>query len=251
MKINLYKLVLLLTVLFILGCTSSDEEPFLESNKQNETANMNDSNRMEYLKKMFTTQDELLKKGTNNGNGVQWVLQYSGSPYYPGFQANIVIPNTMMVMFIDYPLVGDDVAKIQGEWMMTNWNLTEPRVFIADFSNGLGEVVFSNWCDEVRTGKSHQNSRVKYDVVDLDGINGPDYYFYNPYDKDSDVSAHLETTLTDAQLYEPGAFPIQDDCRTPTERVDLRYSVKIKNGVWKVDVELDGVKYSNNKKLKN
>ncbi len=251
MKNKVLIFTLLITALFIFGCTSTDDEPILESVKQNEITNMEYSKMMDYMKDQYNSDNGALNKGKNNGNGVQWVLQYSGSPYYPGFTSSITIPNTNMVIYTAYPLEGDDVAKIQGEWMMTNWNLTEPRVFIADFSNGPPVVLFSNWCDEIRTGKSHQNSRVKFDTIDFDGIDGPDYYFYNPYDIDSDVLGTVDTTLTDAQNNEPGVWPEEGDCREPTKRVKVSYRVKIKNGVWTVDVTLDGKKYSWDKKLKN
>ena len=199
---------------------------------------------LDYILKQQESNNSTLKNNGNKNNGPYWVAMYSD--FFSDFEifAQVSIPNSDMGMFIKYPTDGVDRALVNGEWIMSNWNISGPYVFIVDFSDG--SVVYSNWCEEIRSGHYHQRVRGKLIELDLDGDGLTDIWRSNSLAEDSDGTANLLTDLTDGQISDyPFQFPILGNCQEATTEIRVQGGVQIKNGFWKKNIVIDGVRYKN------
>lgn len=183
------------------------------------------------------------------GNGLDCVLLHRESDVNPSFLGFIPIPNTHMLMIINYPIESLNMTRSKEVKLSINRELIGPRVFIVDTNNGL--IKYSNWCDEFRTGSSRQNNRFKLIGKDVDGDGITDFYTYDLHHIDSDLTGAGETTLTNTQVFEPDKDNDPDIPGQSAIKVKIRWKTQIKDGFWGVDINLDGVFYSNINKLNN
>lgn len=219
----------------------ADEEILMQSiqiNKlnQNELSNPDISKILGYYNEIY-------------GNGLDCVLLHRESIVNPSFLGFIPIPNTHMLMIINYPIDSMHMTQSKEVKLSINSELNGPRVFIVDTTNGL--VKYSNWCDEFRTGSSYQNNRFKLIGKDVDGDGITDFYTYDLHHIDSDLTGAGETTLTNTQVFEPDKDNDPDIPGQSAIKVKIRWKTQIKDGFWGVDINLDGVFYSNINKLNN
>jgi len=246
MKNKLLILSLFIVALLTFGCTTSDEEPQIQGLDQDKIFKTDMSKFLNYLKETHSLSDKAQHKGGNNENGVQFVAMYSD--FFDDYRiyGTHWIPGTSMLVWGSYPTNGEDEAKVNGDWIMGNWTLQEPRVFIIDYSLETPSVIYSNWCEEEIAGYFHQSSRGKLETHDYDGDGQIDVWRLNPGGEDSDFQAQGRTVLTDGQIYDNWPFfPTLGNCRDATTEVELSWNIRIKNGIWIVNDVLDGVKYSN------
>ena len=183
------------------------------------------------------------------GNGLDCVLLHRESVVNPSFLGFIPIPNTHMLMIINYPIDSMKMAQSKEVKLSINSELSGPRVFIVDTTNGL--VKYSNWCDEFRTGSSRQNNGFKLIGKDVDGDGITDFYTYNLHHIDSELTGAGETTLTNTQVFETEKDIVPDIPGKSDKKVKIRWKAYVKDGFWGVDIILDGVFYSNTNRLDN
>ena len=183
------------------------------------------------------------------GNGLDCVLLHRESDVNPSFLGFIPIPNTHMLMIINYPIESLNMTQSKEVKLSINRELSGPRVFIVDTTNGL--IKYSNWCDEFRTGSSSQNNRFKLIGKDVDGDGITDFYTYDLHHIDSDLTGAGETTLTNTQVIEPDKDNHPDIPGQSEKKVKIRWKTYVKDGFWGVNINLDGVFYSNTNSLNN
>jgi hypothetical protein len=235
------KLIFLLLILFI--CQSCEKENFEPYNIGEEavTPMQFSPEVLDYLRNLHNSNNNY----RNSDDGPYWVAMYSDAlPDFSVF-ASVSIPNTDMVIYVKYPTDGVDRALVNGEWIMSNWNIPGPYVFIADFSSGTPTVVYSNWCEEERSGHYHQRLRQQVIEIDLDGDGLTDIWSNDSNAEDSDGTVNVITDLTDGQIDVPGVFPVLGDCMDATTEIRVQGNIRIKNGVWKKNFLIDGVRYKN------
>lgn len=221
------KLALFLVILFTLGCTSSDDEPQIQGLDQNNNSPMEFSKIMDYIKNNDNSDNGALNKGENNGNGVYFVPFISGA--FTEWTLTWDVPNTNLVMLLEYPQDGNDRLLIfSGEEMMINWTSQEPRIFITDYADG--KVKYSNWCDENKTGFYHINGKSTWSPVDIDGDGKTDIYAWNLSTLGKNFNMKVKTTLTDSQISDTWVWPVQGECREATEKVEFTYKGSLSNG---------------------
>jgi len=254
MKIKLYKLTLFITALFIYGCTSSDDiemDNTLQDNVEMQNVDNNTPpiiGRAEFMKLLKEKYNSvgLNKKGNTKGDKPYWAAEYSWFFTEQGqITGAFLIPGTDLVYIYDYPINGEDRIHVKGDWGHMTWNIKQPKVFIYSITTGL--VVYSNWCEENRTGffKENLSGLIReYSFGTTDETNvwrigvGP---IWNP---DSHGNVHIRTTLTDGQNSEAWVYPTQgEDCRESTTQVDFEVMAKVKNGHISIKVVLDGETY--------
>ena len=138
---------------------------------------------------------------------------------------------------------GEDRIHVMGDYGKYVWNIKQPRVFIVDFSTGVGLVKYSNWCEGNRSGffKLNQSGLVSQYDVDEDGQ--IDIWEIDSFHPESNGLGHLKTTLTDAQNSLPNVYPTQGDCREATTEINFDVKGFIKNGVITFKVVLGEDKY--------
>ena len=237
------KLIYLLTLSLFVCLSCSKDEP-IESVEQIETSTMKSP---EFLIDQFKSSNSAKSspnKGGNNENGVQFVSVYSD--FFPDYRiyASFGIPNTDMQVWALYPTNGEDEAKVNGDWIMGNWTLREPRVYILDWSLETPSVIYSNWCEEEKAGYFHQSSRGKLETHDYDGDGQIDVWRLDPNHEDSDFQGQGRTVLTDGQVYDNWPYwPTLGNCKEATTEVELSWNIHIKNGIWRITVKLDGETY--------
>ncbi len=201
------KLCLAAMVLFSISC--SKEEP-IESITQDEIVSTDMSKFLNYLKELHSSDSSVQKRGgENNGNAPFFVHVASDYPELFEIIAVIGIPNTTLVIYSHYPINGEDNALINGEWIMANWTTSATKTFIIDFADGL--IKYSNWCEDNKEGVAHLNIRAKLIETDRDQDGITDWYHWDINAEDSGVNAHGTFTLTDAQIQQPWAWPVEGE----------------------------------------
>jgi len=221
-------LVMSIVALCMFGCSESDDKLQSESEVANEVPDFKLIN--EFVKGKV---DQMSSKGSskddNNGNGVYFVPFISNA--FPHEMLAWPVPDTSLVMYLEYPQDGNDRLLIfSGEEMMINWTSQEPRLFIVDLADGI--VKYSNWCDENKTGFYHINGKSTWFPVDIDGDGETDIYGWNLNTLDKNFNLKLKTTLTDSQISDTWVWPVQGDCRIATEEVKFSYKSSLSNGIF-------------------
>ena len=188
-----------------------------------------------------------LKNAGNSDNKPFFVSQYSDffgdyMVFAPG-----MIPNTNLLVLINYPTNGEDRALINGEWIMANWGGQGPTVLLVDLSDDIPKLVYSNWCEDDKSGYFHLRSRAKLVEWDLDGDGMTDVWRWTNFDEETKWNFNGKTTLTDGLIDLPvigsGVPPIPADCMDATTEVDLKINGRNKNGEIEFKIVLDGVTY--------
>ena len=128
-------LVMSIMALCMFGCSESDDKLQSESEFANEM-----SNSKLIAKYIKGEEDQMsgkeLSNGDNNGNGVYFVPFISNAREY--WTLAWPVPNTSLVMYVEYPQDGNDrLLMFSGEEMMINWTSQEPRLFIVDLADGI------------------------------------------------------------------------------------------------------------------
>lgn len=223
---KLLKLILFVGILFIFGCTSSDDGIDSETTFANENRSYEIEIFMEIIENAKSN-DNALKKSGNNGNGVYIVPFYSDSPegdewfaFFPMSESE----TESVYMILEFPRNGEDRALVFSETeMMANFTSHDPRLFIIDFATG--EILYDNWCDPDRSGLYKGRIKTTYVGRDLyapfDGV--IDNYWWGPDNgsnttQDKNGIFHVKATLT--------AGP----CNVDGEPVAFSYTLQIKNG---------------------
>ena len=238
------KLFFLSIILISLSCENDNYEPY------NEEVEASTNDKVEALTPMKFSPEVLdylskshhaAKIRNNNNDRPYWVAMYSD--FLPDFEVfyTLPVPNTDMVMYFKVPTDGMDRALVKGDWIMTNWNVLKPYIFIADFSAGPPSVIYSNWCEEDRTGHWQIQFRGQLSEFDLDGdgltdIWEPDF---------ANGGGSTKTDVTDSQIANPGEFPSLGNCEVATTKIGVQGTIRVKDGVSKINVLLDGVRYKN------
>ena len=228
------KLVTCLLTLIIIGCSPSNDELQIEAQFGNEMSqidfekiyNVIDFERAIEEKNSINSKPS--SENGNNGNGVFFVPFYSN--YLGGniWYAVLQIPETSLFIFIDFPQDGDDRAIVFSEdEMMVNFTSQGPRMFIRDAAQGW-KVVYSNWCDENKTGLYKIRGRTTYIPVDQNNDGVVDFYWWGPNaqgtELDKNFLIHIKSALTNSHSWSP------EGCIEPTENVDLSYTIQAQNG---------------------
>lgn len=240
------KLSLFVVALFIFGCTSSDDEPEIQGLDQINETEIGQAQLFDNLRELYNADNGALHK-PQGGKDIKpyWAAEYS---YFFTEQGWIVgafrIPNSDLVYVYDYPINGEDRIHVQGDWGHMTWNDKEPKVFIYDLNTGL--TVYSNWCEENRTGFFQENLSGLIDEYDFSGDGETDVWRigvgpnHNP---DSHGEVHIKTTLTDGQISQPWVWPVQGECKEATTEVNFDVIGWVKNGHISLKIVLDGKKY--------
>ncbi len=253
MKTRLITTLLTLTLLFIIGCTSSDEaiemetlvqdDPEIQSFDVSRYAPMSSSDLLSLLREEHLSSKANDKKSRANKTKPYWSAEYSnfyteqGQIIGPGF-----IPGTDLVAIWDYPINGEDRIHINGDEGHITWNIKEPRVQIFDVTTGL--KLYSNYCEDKREGFFQETLKGKVDFIDVDGDGTTDLNRINAFAEDSDYHAHIKTVLTDAQNNLPYFEQFPDvECNVPTTEIKFEAKIRIKRGIVSGYFLIDGVKY--------
>lgn len=215
--------LLSLSLLVCMSCSKEETEIMI----QEDLSKFKEVN--DFFKSQQNNSGNKLKKGSNSGNGVYLVPFISDT--FEEWTLAYLVPNTSLVMYLEYPQNGEDRLLIfSGEEMMVNWTSEEPRVFMVDYNDGI--VKYSNWCDENKTGFYHMNGKSTWYPVDIDGDGETDIYSWNPTTLGKNFNWRVKTTVTDSQLSNTWVYPVQGDCRTATEEVAFNFVGQIKNGIY-------------------
>jgi hypothetical protein len=232
-------LIICLLILLVFGCIRSNDELQLETgfdNKMSQIDFENIYNVIDFEKEIAKKNGLNSKSSGENGNGVYIVPFYSnnlnGNTWFAIFQ----IPETSLFIFIDFPQDGDDRAIVFSEdEMMVNFSSQGPRMFIRDAAQGW-KIVYSNWCDENKTGLYQMRGRTTYIPVDQDNDGTIDFYWWGPNAPgtvvDKNFIMHIKSTLTDAHSF-------NGNCPATTEEVDLNYVLQLQNGRLRESGSLD------------
>ena len=122
------------------------------------------------------------------------------------------------------------------------WNLKEPYVWVVDNSTGI--IVYSNACEEPRTGFFQETLSGKVFEEDRSGDGEIDVWQIRANHPESDANVHITTTLTDGQSdHEPWNFEWYGGCGEATTEVKFDVHAWVKNGNFLFKVELAGEKY--------
>ena len=171
-----------------------------------------------------------------------WSAEYSNFFNEQGrITARFRIPDTDLLIIYDYPINGEDRIHINGEYGHITWNIKEPKVFAVDLSTGL--VIYSNWCEENRTGFFQETFSGKVFEQDLSGDGEIDVWQLRACHEGSKVNVHIKTTLTDSQISRPWEWPNQGECKETTTEIDFDFQLKVKNNIYRAKVELAGETY--------
>ena len=142
MKIKLYQLTLFITALLIFGCTSTDDEPEMQSVNQNEISQTEYSKIVDHFDDTYnsinnTPNNSALYKSENNGNGVYIVPFYSDSPEDSEWFAFFPMSESAtesVYMLLEFPRNGEDKALVFSETeMMANFTSHDPQVIYYRF----------------------------------------------------------------------------------------------------------------------
>lgn len=224
---------MMFSLLFIYMSCNVDEQ--IDSNdEQIESVNQDDMPNYKQIAQYIIgvedqTSSKSLNKENNNGNGVYFV------PFISNDKTNWtlawLVPNTSLVMYVEYPQNGNDRLLIfSGEEMMVNWSTQEPRLFMVDLADGI--VKYSNWCDENKLGFYHFNGKSTWYPIDINGDGETDIYGWNASTLDKNFNIVLKTTLTDSQISDTWIYPVQGECRSATENVEFNYHSQSRNGAF-------------------
>jgi hypothetical protein len=218
------KLIYLLTLsLFVCMSCSTEGTEIMEQDDLSKYKEVND-----FFKAQQSNPANELHRGGNNGNGVYFVPFISEA--IEEWTLAWLVPNTSLVMYLEYPQNGEDRLLIfSGEEMMLNWTSQEPRLFMVDLNDGI--VKYSNWCDENKTGFYHINGKSTWYPVDLDGDGETDIYGWNETTTGKNFNWRVKTTLTDSQISDTWVYPVQGVCRTATEEVAFDFKGQSRNGI--------------------
>ena len=216
MKIKLYRLTLFITALFILGCTSSDEEPEMQSVKQNEISEFEYSKMIDRINDMYNSDNRTLNKSGNNGKGVEHVAFYSDGGIwaadFPILDEDGIMTHIVHILF---PQNGEDRALVFNETeMMVNFTSHDPRLFIDEF--GVG-IIYDNWCEAETSGLYKGRGKTEY----ASKPGNPDVYWWGPFapvEGSDNYIFHIKATLT--------AGP----CNVNGEPVAFSYTYQGQNG---------------------
>jgi hypothetical protein len=219
------KLIYLLTLsLLVCMSCSTEETEIMDQEDLSKFKEVND-----FFKAQQANSANELHRGGNNGNGVYFVPFISDA--FEEWTLAWPVPNTSLVMYLEYPQNGEDRLLIySGEEMMLNWTSQEPRVFMVDLNDGI--VKYSNWCDENKTGFFHINGKSTWYPIDLDGDGETDIYGWNLGTLGKNFNMKVKTTVTDSQITDTWIYPVQGDCRTATEELEFTYKSNVSNGAF-------------------
>jgi len=178
MKSKVLQLVLFVSILVLLACASSENDFYSESLSTIEqpvpfTMKFHDLIQQVTVK----LNDNALFKNENNGNGIKIVAFYLDDGFW---LADFPIYNkrgeTTQILTIAFPQDGVDRALLFSETdMMVNFTSQDPRLFIWDTATKA--VVYSNWCEEDRSG--FYKGRGKTGYVNPDWT--PKAFFWGPF----------------------------------------------------------------------
>ncbi|MGB5420105.1 hypothetical protein [Algibacter sp.] len=246
--------LMLLAVLFVAVSCSKDEpiesveqtilpDEILKSEVINAYA-FNKINAFDFIKSQ-PLNSTLNKKSGDKDAKPFWTSVYSNFFNEQGYvTSQIFIEGTPLLMIWDYPINGEDRIHVMGDYGKHVWNIKQPKVFIVDFSTGVGLVKYSNWCEENRTGFFKQSISGLIDKIDLDGDGEIDIWPIDSFHPESNGFGHIKTTLTDAQNSLPNEYPVQgENCRESTTEINFDVKGFIKNGVITLKVVLGEEKY--------
>ena len=102
-------------------------------------------------------------------------------------------------------------------------------------------MVYSNWCEENKTGFFQETLSGKVFEQDWSGDGVIDVWQIRANHPESDANIHVTTTLTDRWIGQPYSYI--GECNEPTIEVKFDFHVKVKNGNFRYKVELAGEKY--------
>lgn len=218
MKNRLITISLTFAMVFIFGCTSSDDEAILESVKKDNIVNMEYSKIIDHFNDRYNSDNHTLNKSANNGKGVKHVAFYSDGADTWWAEFPILDENGIMtqVVVIQFPQNGEDRALVFNETeMMVNFISHHPRLFIFDFARW--EVIYDNMCEEETSGLYKGRGKTEYASYPGD----PNVYWWGPYagvEGSDNYIFHIKATLT------PG------ECNRDGEPVAFSYTYQGQNG---------------------
>lgn len=236
------KLFYLFLVPFFVFVSCSDDEQF-ESPDQSKSQDVITANEFNNMIDAINLADSNLNSKTStkdkNENGVYLVPIYSNdvrpwATWYIPWD----IPNSTLTVFVDFPQNGDDRALVFSEnEFMANYTIQGPTVLVMD--RATGNVMYSNYCDDSKSGVYSMRAKAEYLAIDQDGDGVTDIYLWGqPWQTvDKNFRMFVKTTLTDAHSF-------SGDCPNSTKEVDFSFTLQIQSGRPKVEAILDGVKYS-------
>jgi hypothetical protein len=213
-----------LLTLIIFGCTPSNDELQLETGFDNEMSQIDyeeiyDMIQIENAELNATSLEKGVNGKSSNGKGVYFVPIYSDDIF--NWVIIWAVPETSLIMFIDFPKDGDDRAIVFSEdEMMANFTIQGPRLALRDTEN-WPSIKYANYCEENKTGLFKLRARTTYNAVDRDNDGTIDFYHWGPGAPDTELDKnflmHVKSTLTNA-------------CNDPTEIVDFSLTLQLQNG---------------------
>ncbi|WP_297690692.1 hypothetical protein [uncultured Eudoraea sp.] len=233
------KYLMLLTLLFVaLSCSKDQPIELVEQTiLQDDVPKFKAINNYDFSKLYKPRSNDLTNKKERNF----WTNVWSNFFTQGDIIGVISIRGTDMAMVWEYPLEGQqDRIKIKGNYGHYNWNTKQPKVFIFDIITGL--VIYSNFCEENKTGFFKENLKGLVDEYDGDGDGQTDTWRINPFHPESNGIGHIKTTLTDGQFNVP-FYPEKGDCEESTTEINFDAVANIKNGVLSWNVVLGEERY--------
>lgn len=222
-------LVTALLALLIFGCSPSENEAELQSEFVDEMSSFDlkvyDMIQAESAKTNSgsSAKNESSKLVNEDENRVYIAPMYSND-IRPGITwfAYLYVPETSLLMRIDFPKNGDDRVIVFSEnEMMVNFTSQGPRILLFDLENG-GRVKYGNWCMENQTGLYTMRGNSTYNAIDQDNDGTIDLYHWGPNAEGTEIDKnfliHVKSTLT------------SNRCADPTGNVEFSYILQSQNG---------------------